>query len=111
MQLSQISNQYFPGSLSFLVLIKGNEKFGFQSEVIYCHSKSLAYVSLLCSRDYLQITNEMNRVFGKYCGHKTGKNVLVSGKYALIKFHSDSTSIQNSGFLLKLSAVVPPCKK
>ena len=71
--------------------------------------RSLVSVSFLCSRDYLQITNEKNRVFGKYCGHKTGKNVIVSGKYALIKFHSDS-SVQNRRFLIKFSAVAPPCK-
>ena len=91
------------------MLVKGNEKSGFQVEVISCH-RSLFYILFLCSRDYLQITNEKNRVFGKYCGHMTGKTVLVSGKYALIEFHSDS-NIQNRGFLVEFSAVVPPCKK
>ena len=62
------------------------------------------------SRDYLQITNEKNRVFGKYCGHKTGKTVLVSGKYALIKFHS-ARGVQKRGFLISFTAVVPLCKK
>ena len=66
----------------------------------------LIYVSFLCSRDYLQITNEMNRVFGKYCAHMTGKTLLVSGKYALIKFHSNRT-IQNRGFLISFTY----CKK
>ena len=68
------------------------------------------HFSFLCSQDYLQITNEKNRVFGKYCGHVTGKTVFVSGQYALIKFHSDR-KIQNRGFLMNFSAVVPPCKK
>jgi len=49
-------------------------------------------------------------MFGKYCGHMTGKTVLVSGKKALIKFHSGS-NIQNRGFLMSFTAVVPPCKK
>ena len=53
----------------------------------------LEKVTCLClflsSRDYLLITNEKNRVFGKYFGHMTGKTILVSGKYALMKFHSD----------------------
>jgi len=40
----------------------------------------------------------------------TGKTVFVSGKYALITFHSGS-KIQNRGFLIKFSVVVPPCKK
>jgi len=92
------------------VLVKGNKESGFQVEVIPCYRKSPVYVSFLCSRDYLQITNEMNRMFGKYCGHMTGKTVLVSGKKALIKFHSGS-NIQNRGFLMSFTAVVPPCKK
>ena len=92
------------------MLVKGNEKSGFQVEVISCHRRSIFYILFLCSRDYLQITNEKNRVFGKYCGHMTGKTVLISGKYALIEFHSDS-NIQNRGFLVEFSAVVPPCKK
>ena len=92
------------------MLVKGNKKCGSQVEVIPCHRRSLVYVSFLCSRDYLQITNEKNRVFGKYCGHMTGETVLVSGKYALIEFYSDG-NIQNRGFLVEFSAVVPPCKK
>ena len=78
--------------------------------MIPCYRRSLVYVSFRCSRDYLQITNENNRVFGKYCGHMTGKTVLVSGKYVVIKFHSES-NIQNRGFLMEFTAVVPPCKK
>ena len=69
----------------------------------------LCFISF-CSRDYLQITNEENRVFGKYCDNMTGKTVLVSGKYALIKFHSHS-NIQNRGFLMTFSAVGAPGKK
>ena len=90
--------------------VKGNKESGFQVEVIPCYRKALVYVLFLCSRDYLQITNEKNRVFGKYCGHMTGKTVLVSGTSALIEFHSDS-NIQNRGFLISFTAVVPPCKK
>ena len=66
----------------------------------------LIYVSFFCSPDYLQITDEMNRVFGKYCGHMTGKTLLVSGKYALIKFHSNR-NIQNRRFLISFTS----CKK
>ena len=109
-QFNQISNQYFLGSLSSQVLAKENKVCGFQVEVIPCYRRSLVYISFLCSRDYLQFTNEKNRVFGKYCGRMTGKTVFVSGQYALIKFHSDS-KIQNRGFLMSFSAVVPPCKK
>ena len=58
----------------------------------------------------MQIINEKNRVFGKYCGHKTGKTVLVSGKYTLIEVHSNRR-IQKRGFIISFTAVVPPCKK
>ncbi|KAL9986761.1 hypothetical protein ACROYT_G000954 [Oculina patagonica] len=57
-----------------------------------------------CNRDYLMITNEKDRVFGKYCGNKTGQTVLVTGKYTLVEFHSDS-SLQQKGFLLYFTAV------
>ena len=92
------------------VLVKENEESGFKVEVIPCYTRSLVYVSFLCRRDYLKITNEKNRVFGKYCGHMSGKTVLVSGKYALIKFHSDSRN-KTRAFLMKFTAVVPPCKE
>ena len=105
MQFNWIFYNYSPGSLGSRALVKGNEECG----LISCHRRSLVFVSFICSRDYLQITNEKNRVFGKYCGHKTAENVLVSGKYALIKFHSDG-SVQSKGFLMKFSAVMPPCK-
>ena len=105
-QLNRISNQYFPGSLGSRVLVKGNEENEFQIEVIPWYRNSLIYVSFLCSRDYLQITNEMNRVFGKNCGYMTGNTVLVSGQYALIKFHSNR-EIQKRGFLISFTT----CKK
>ena len=102
---------YFPGLLGSLVLLNEYVESGFQVEVTPCHRRSLIYVLFLFrSRDYLKITNEENRVFGKYCGHMTGKTVLVSGKYALIKVHSNR-GIQKRGFLISFTAVVPPCKK
>ena len=48
----------------------------------------------------------MNQEFGKYCGHMTGKTLLVYGKYALIKVHSDSR-FQKRGFLISFTS----CKK
>ena len=92
------------------MLVKGNEESVFLVEVIPCYRRSLVYVLFLCSRDYLQITNEQNRVFGKYCGHMNGKTVLVSGKYALIEFHSDGR-YESRRFVMSFTAVAPPCKK
>ena len=60
--------------------------------------------TLLCSRDYLEITNEKNQVFGKYCGNKTGENVVVTGDLVRIIFHSDN-DIQRRGYLLVFTQV------
>ncbi|KAL9986774.1 hypothetical protein ACROYT_G000968 [Oculina patagonica] len=57
-----------------------------------------------CNRDYLIITNEKDHDLGKYCGNETGRTVLVTGNYTLVKFHSDS-SIQQRGFVLHFTAV------
>lgn len=58
------------------------------------------------SFDYLKFTNEKNDKIGKYCGHISypGRIVLVTGKYAILIFHSDS-SAQRKGFLLFLTAI------
>ena len=34
---------------------------------------------------------------GKYCGELTGKEVVVSGDYAVLTFHTDD-SVQKKGF-------------
>ena len=49
-------------------------------------------------------------MFGKYCGHMTGKTVLVSGRYALIELHSEGRN-ESKGFVMSFTAVVPPRKK
>ncbi|KAJ7388503.1 CUB domain containing protein 2 [Desmophyllum pertusum] len=66
--------------------------------------------SIRCRSDYLKITNEMNQEFGedRYCGKQRGQKVSVTGKYALLKFHSDSEN-QTRGFEMYFAAV-PPCK-
>lgn len=62
--------------------------------------------TLLCSHDYLKIVNENNEPFGVYCGRKTGKTVVVTGKYVVMTFHSDSV-VQKRGFLLLLTSFQP----
>ena len=49
--------------------------------------------------DYLKISNENNQTFGKYCGQKNGQSVYVTGRYAVISFHSDG-SVEESGYRL-----------
>ena len=46
----------------------------------------------------------MGVTYGKYCGLRSGKTVLVTGSRASFHFHSDS-SVQKKGFRLYLSIV------
>ena len=48
------------------------------------------------------ISNEQNFTFGKYCGRKIGKTVLVSGDYAIITFHFSG---RGRGFILRFNTV------
>ena len=59
-----------------------------------------------CSYDYLAITNEKNDSFGAYCGRKTGKSVVVTGRRAVFKFHSNNV-VQRRGFMLLLTFFKP----
>ena len=49
------------------------------------------------------ILNEKKETFGVYCGLKTGTTVVVSGNYAVMKFHSDD-SVEEKGFLIVFTA-------
>ena len=40
------------------------------------------------SDDYLEIMKD-RRMVGKYCGKKTGQNILLTGDRMLITFHSN----------------------
>ena len=52
--------------------------------------------------DYLEIVTD-GRLVGKYCGRKSGQNILLTGDQILIKFQSD-TSEQEKGFLIHFNA-------
>ena len=54
--------------------------------------------------DYLKITDEKNRTFEEYCGMKTGRHVYVTGRMAVLTFHSDY-SFQRRGFLVLFTPV------
>lgn len=62
--------------------------------------------------DYLEISNEKGKSFGKHCGGPYTKVVNVTGSYARLKFHSDA-DLQKKGFLLFFGSVPLPgkCKK
>ena len=59
---------------------------------------------ILCSYDYLKITNENNDNTTKYCGVKTGHTFVVTGNHAVLIFHTGSIE-QRKGFLLSFTAV------
>ena len=65
---------------------------------------NLAYCIILRSWDSLRIRNEMNHYFGVYCGEKTGEEVLVTGQYAFMVFHSDA-SHEKRGFKMHFTPV------
>ena len=57
---------------------------------------------LVHSYDYLEIVND-GIIVGKYCGQRTGQNILLTGDQILIKFHSDN-EVERRGFLIHFSA-------
>ena len=59
-----------------------------------------------CSKDFLRITDGVNKIFGVYCGNKTGQNLLVTGEKVQIIFHSDD-EIERRGYLLNFTLVSP----
>jgi len=52
----------------------------------------------------LKITDENNVLVGKYCGWRTGKEVLVGADYAVVAFHTDGDG-ERRGFRISLTAV------
>ena len=57
---------------------------------------------LMHSYDYLEIFYD-GRMVGKYCGSRTGQNILLTGHQILIKFHSDD-GLEIRGFLIHFTA-------
>ena len=54
------------------------------------------------SFDYLLIVND-GRMVGKYCGNRTGQNILLTGHKILITFHSNGW-VQRRGVLINFTA-------
>ncbi|KAL9960141.1 hypothetical protein ACROYT_G033552 [Oculina patagonica] len=55
-----------------------------------------------CEYDYFRTTNERKDQISKFCGRRSGKEVVVTGNYALLKFHSDYIT-EARGFRLFLT--------
>ena len=57
---------------------------------------------LMHSYDYLAIFND-GRFVGKYCGRRTGQNILLTGDQIFITFYSDYSQ-QRRGFQIHFTA-------
>lgn len=58
------------------------------------------------SLDYLEIADENNATVDTFCGDETGKEVLVGGNYAVLRFVSDP-SMGEKGFEISFKAAKP----
>jgi len=56
--------------------------------------------------DFLEISDENNAAVDIFCGDGTGKEVLVGGNYAVLRFVSDS-SLREKGFEISFKAAKP----
>ena len=64
------------------------------------------YVYLVCSYDYLRISNDNNYIVGIYCWVQSGLNISFTGRYAVLTFHSDGY-VTRRGYKLDFSFVSP----
>jgi len=56
--------------------------------------------------DYLEIADENNAAVDTFCGNETGKEVLVGGNYAVLRFVSDLFLVEK-GFEISFKAAKP----
>ena len=59
--------------------------------------------TFLCSKDFLRITDGMGKAV-RYCGNKTGENLLLAGDKVEITFRSDD-SVEQRGYYLVFTLV------
>ena len=59
------------------------------------------------SYDYLKITNERSEIFGVICGSRYGTDIIVTGAFARLIFHSDS-EFGDRGFNISFTVVPKP---
>ena len=52
----------------------------------------------------MRISNDNNYITGTYCGVQSGRNIIVTGRYAVITFHSDG-SVTRRGYNLVFSFI------
>lgn len=66
--------------------------------------------SSLLRYDYLKITNENSDIFGVICGVRRGSDIIVTGDYARLTFHSDA-EVQGRGFFISFTVIPRPGKQ
>ena len=59
-------------------------------------------IYLSCSKDFLRITDGMDKILGIYCGDKTGQNLRVTEDKVEIIFRTDG-EIERRGYLLNFT--------
>ena len=59
-----------------------------------------------CRHDYLKMFFDNTDEVGEYCGELSGEEVFVSGKYALLRFHTNA-NITRKGFQISFSYIEP----
>ena len=68
--------------------------------VVWCETS----FTFLCSKDFLRITEGMDKTVGIYCGNKTGQNLNVTEDKVEIIFHSDGDT-ERRGYVLNFTLV------
>ena len=62
--------------------------------------------TFLCREDFLKITDGKDKIFGLYCGNKTGQTLHVTGDEVKILFYSNE-KIEERGYLLNFTLIPP----
>ena len=100
-------SQYSPNTVPTKLGYKGFEITDYfilvnDPEVTESFNNGQLFPFLMHSYDYLKIVND-GRMVGKYCGIRTGQNILLTGHQILITLHSDG-GVQRTGFLIHFTA-------
>ena len=66
--------------------------------MVWCETSFI----FLCSKDFLRISDGIDKILGLYCGNKTGQNV-TEDKVEII-FHSDGET-ERRGYVLNFTLV------
>lgn len=57
---------------------------------------------LIFRYDFVAISNEQNFTFGEYCGHETGRRLVVTGDFAIISARFNG---YGRGFIFRFNVI------